>query len=329
MAAIKEESPTTGGAGSLSRGTVPYVRRRVPIQILRGFCMGAADIIPGVSGGTVALLLGIYDQLIQQISSVSQAVGTLFRGDAKGFKQRFRSVDWLFLMSLLVGIVLAIGLLVSWLRTQIHDHPMIVSSAFFGVVAASAFVTRTEIQDWRSSRLVVFGTTLGLTFGWLGIRSGAYENPNPVVLIVAGAVAICAKILPGISGSFILLMVGLYDHLIEALDERNINVLALYVVGAIFGLALFSRVLHKLLSRYRDLIVSALLGLMVGSLRVLWPWPSNQGRLEDTRLGSPIAGDVIGASVAALLGAFAVVVLTGLVGRYQHFDGKDTLEMPR
>ena len=291
--------------------------------------MGAADIIPGVSGGTVALLLGIYDQLIQQISLGSQALSRLLRGDAKGFKQDVRSVDWPFLISLVVGIVLAIGLLVSWLRTQIHDHPIIVSSVFFGVIIASAFVTRTEVRHWRTSRLVVLVTTLGLTFALLGIRSGAYENPRPIILIVAGSIAICAMILPGISGSFILLMIGLYDHLIGALDERDFSVLLLYMVGAIIGLTLFSRVLHKLLSRYRDLIVSALLGLMLGSLRVLWPWPSNQGGLEDTRLGAPIGEDVVGALVAAMLGAALVVVIVGLMSRYRDFDAEGALEMER
>ena len=251
------------------------------------------------------------------------------RGDAKGFKQDVRSVDWPFLISLVVGILLAIGLLVSWLRTQIHDHPIIVSSVFFGVIIASAFVTRTEVRHWRTSRLVVLVTTLGLTFALLGIRSGAYENPRPIILIVAGSIAICAMILPGISGSFILLMIGLYDHLIGALDERDFSVLLLYMVGAIIGLTLFSRVLHKLLSRYRDLIVSALLGLMLGSLRVLWPWPSNQGGLEDTRLGVPIGEDVVGALVAAMLGAALVVVIVGLMSRYRDFDAEGALEMER
>ena len=124
-------------------------------------------------------------------------------------------------------------------------------------------------------------------------------------------------------------MIGLYDHLIGALDERDFSVLLLYMVGAIIGLTLFSRVLHKLLSRYRDLIVSALLGLMLGSLRVLWPWPSNQGGLEDTRLGAPIGEDVVGALVAAMLGAALVVVIVGLMSRYRDFDVEDALEMER
>ena len=146
---------------------------------------------------------------------------------------------------------------------------------------------------------------------------------------MAGSIAICAMILPGISGSFILLMIGLYDHLIGALDERDFSVLLLYMVGAIIGLTLFSRVLHKLLSRYRDLIVSALLGLMLGSLRVLWPWPSNQGGLEDTRLGVPIGEDVVGALVAAMLGAALVVVIVGLMSKYRDFDAEGALEMER
>ena len=192
------------GAGSSSRGTVPYVRRRVPIHILRGFCMGVADIIPGVSGGTVALLLGIYDRLIEQISTASSGISCLARGDIAGCKQRFRAVQWSFLASLLLGITLALLLLASWLRTQIHERPVIVSSAFFGVIAASAFATRREVRKWAPPLYLTFGICAVATFTLLGIRSGSLENPAPLVAICAGAIAICAMILPGISGSFVL-----------------------------------------------------------------------------------------------------------------------------
>ena len=316
------------GAGSSSRGTVPYVRRRVPTHILHGFCMGVADIIPGVSGGTVALLLGIYDRLIEQISTASSGISCLARGDIAGCKQRFRAVQWTFLASLLMGIAVALLLLASWLRTQIHERPVVVSSAFFGVITASAFATRREVRKWSPTRYLMFGIFAVATFTLLGIRSGSLENPGPLVAICAGAIAICAMILPGISGSFILLMLGLYDHLIAALEQRDVSVLGMYSIGALVGLVLFSRVLNRLLNRYRDLVVSMLLGLMVGSLRVLWPWPSDQGGLENTGLGTPQTEELVGALIAALVGVAAVVAIVAMVAHRENFDSDDALEMP-
>lgn len=291
--------------------------------------MGVADIIPGVSGGTVALLLGIYDRLITQVSTVSSSIGSLIRGDFERCKQQLRSVEWSFLASLLLGIVTALLLLASWLRTQIHERPVIVSSAFFGVIAVSAFVTRREVRKWTPLLYLTFGVAAIATFSLLGIRSGSLDDPTAVVALGAGAIAICAMILPGISGSFVLLMLGLYDHVITALEQRDGSVLAMYAIGALIGLALFSRVLHTLLAAYRDLVVSVLLGLMVGSLRVLWPWPSDQGGLENTSLGTPSVDELLGASIAALLGGVVVVVLVVVVARKENFDSHDALEMPK
>ena len=135
-------------------------------------------------------------------------------------------------------------------------------------------------------------------------------------------------ILPGVSGSFVLLMLGLYDHIIAALEQRDLSVLGMYAVGALVGLALFSRVLNRLLNRYRDLVVSMLLGLMVGSLRVLWPWPSDQGGLENTGLGTPQIEELLGALIAAFAGVAAVVVIFVLVANRENFDSDDALEMP-
>jgi len=290
--------------------------------------MGAADIVPGVSGGTVALLLGIYDRLIDQISTASNAISCLARGDIAGCKQRFRAVQWSFLASLLLGIAFALLLLASWLRTQIHERPVIVSSVFFGIILGSGFATRQEVEKWVPSRYLMFGTSAVATFALLGIRSGSLENPGSVLAICAGAIAICAMILPGISGSFVLLMLGLYDHVIAALEQRDLSVLGMYAIGALVGILLFSRVLNRLLNRHRDLVVSMLLGLMIGSLRVLWPWPSDQGGLENTGLGTPPAEELFGASIAALLGVAAVFVILALVAHQEKFDSDDALEMP-
>ncbi len=307
-------------------GTVHYVWRTITTQMFRGFCMGAADIVPGVSGGTVALLLGIYDRLIEQIKSISTALSKVGRGDFRGFKQRIGAVDWSFLISLLIGIMLGVAVLISWLRDQIREHPVNVSAVFFGLVAASALVARREIVQWCRSRYLIFIGSAGLTFGLLGLRSGSIENPTMIVVLLAGALAICAMILPGISGSFVLLTIGLYDHLIGVIERRDLGVLMLYALGAIVGLCVFSHFLHWLLSRYRDYVVAALLGLMTGSLRVLWPWPTTDGGIEDTRLGIPNLDELSGALIAAVLGAIGLVGLVQVAARFGNFDVDDALE---
>ena len=308
-----------------ARGTVHGVWRTITTQIFRGFCMGAADIVPGVSGGTVALLLGIYDRLIEEIKSISTALSKLGRGDFRGFRRRIGSVNWSFLLSLLAGIILAVVLLVSWLRDQIREHPVIVSSVFFGLIAASALVARREISQWRRSRYLIFVGSAALTFCLLGVRSGSIENPTTIVVLFAGALAICAMILPGISGSFVLLTIGLYDHLMGVIERRDFAVLTVYALGAAVGLCLFSHFLHWLLSRYRDYVVAGLLGLMTGSLRVLWPWPTTDGGIEDTRLGIPHSEEVLGASIAAVLGALGLVGLVQLATRFSNVDEDDAL----
>lgn len=281
--------------------------------------MGAADIVPGVSGGTVALLLGIYDRLVGEVREGAGALGELIRGDTAGFLRRLRGLDWVFLFSLLFGIGLAVVLLVSWLRTQIEDHPVEVSAVFFGLVTASVVIAAREVSRWDVLRMLLAAVVAVAAFLALGVRSGGVSDPSLVVVAVAGSIAICAMILPGISGSFILLMLGLYDHVTEAIDERHLSTIAAFGVGAVLGLAAFSTVLHWLLERHRDTVMAALVGLMAGSLRVLWPWPSDgpegESGLENVELGAPVSGEIVGATVGAIVAALAVVVVAELASR--------------
>ena len=285
-------------------------------QLLRGFCMGAADIVPGVSGGTVALLLGIYDRLIGEIRTGAGAFAHFLKGDVKGGWERTRSVGWVFLVFLLAGIGIAVVVLVGWLRTQIEENPVEVSAVFFGLVAASVLIARREVSTWDLPRVAVMLGTAVVAFFALGLRSGGVDDPSMVVILGAGSLAICAMILPGISGSFILLMLGLYDVVTHAIDERDMGTIAVFGVGAIAGLALFSTFLNWLLHHYRDIVVAALVGLMLGSLRVLWPWPSGAEGLETVSVGRPVSGEVVGAVVGAVIAAIAVFVLTELARRY-------------
>ena len=278
--------------------------------------MGAADVVPGVSGGTVALLLGIYDRLIGEVRAGAGAVAHLARGDLRGGWARLRSVDWVFLLSLLAGIGIAVVVLVSWLRTQIEENPVEVSAVFFGLVAASVVVARQEVERWDALRLAVMMGTAVLAFFVLGLRSGGVTDPSLPVVVAAGSLAICAMILPGISGSFILLMLGLYDHITHAVDERDLGTIAAFGVGAVVGLTAFSTLLNWLLRHHRDTVVASLVGLMLGSLRVLWPWPSGEEGLENVSLGVPVSSELVGAVVGAGLAAIGVVVLTSIARRF-------------
>jgi putative membrane protein len=282
--------------------------------------MGAADVVPGVSGGTVALLLGIYDRLIGEIRTGAGALGRFARGEWRHGWERLRSVDWVFLISLLGGIGLAVVVLVGWLRTQIEEHPVQVSAVFFGLVAASVVVARREVSSWDPFRLAVLVATAIVAFFLLGLRSGGIDSPSLPVVVAAGSLAICAMILPGISGSFILLMLGLYDHVTEAVDERDLGTIAGFGLGAVLGLAAFSTLLHWLLRHHRDTVVAALIGLMLGSLRVLWPWPSGEEGLENVSLGNPVSSEVGGALIGAVIAAIGVVVLTEIARRVAESD---------
>lgn len=267
--------------------------------------MGAADVVPGVSGGTIAVLVGIYERLVHAISMASKALGNLLRLRFREAGQRLREIDWGLVLPLVVGIGVAIFTLAGVITTLLEDHPEAMAGLFSGLVAASAWVA------WRMIRRPI-GTSVGIvvvvavvTFLVLGLKGGAVADPSWLVLFGAGAIAICAMILPGISGSFLLLMLGMYDFVISAVDARDFPVLGVFALGCIVGLALFSQVLDWSLANHHDIVVAAMVGLMIGSFRVLWPWP---GGVDSTELGTP-GGNWW---VPVLLGLAAAAVVAGI-----------------
>lgn len=274
--------------------------------------MGAADVVPGVSGGTVALLLGIYDRLVGQIALGSTAAGQLLRGRLRQGLATARRVEWAFLASVVAGVAIAVVGLIELVRLGIDRQPVAMSAAFFGLVAMTVVTTRREVRQWRPG-LVLTGVAVAIVvFVLLGVRAGSAADPAWTVVIGAGALAICAMILPGISGAFILLLLGLYDPITEAVADRDIATVALFGLGAVIGLSLFSRLLQRLLERHRDLAVAVLMGLMAGSLRVLWPWPvgdPDAGGFGNSALGAPVAADV---AVAVVVAAVAAAVAWAL-----------------
>jgi putative membrane protein len=281
--------------------------------------MGTADVVPGVSGGTVALVLGIYQRLIATITDGSHALGRLVRGDLRGFWERFRSIDWLFLVPLLVGIGVAILSLARVISHLLETQPVRLAALFFGLVIGSVVVAGRLVQGWDARRIAVALAVGAVAFVVLGLGGGSVTNPSLPVYFVAGAVAISAMILPGVSGSFILLMLGMYQNVLDAVNERDLPVVIVFGLGCVVGLAAFSRALHWGLVHHERTLLAALVGLMLGSLRVLWPWPDG---VETPEVTWP-QGDVVVPVVLAVVGVVVVLAVAWTGERVRHRTDAD------
>jgi putative membrane protein len=236
---------------------------------IRGYCMGTADIIPGVSGGTIALLLGIYDELLNAINSIN---GQFFR-DVLSFrwKAAFNDLPWKFLLALGIGIGTAILTLSQILGWALTNYPVLIWSFFFGLVAASVIVVMTRAGKITPKMGAFFAAAAIGAYILLGLTPG--RTPDTAwFLFLSGAVAICAMILPGISGAFILVLLGKYEFVLNAVVTRDFVSILIVGMGAVVGILSFARLLKWLLNRYYYLTIAILAGFMLGSLRVLWPW---------------------------------------------------------
>jgi putative membrane protein len=274
-----------------------------------GLLMGSADVVPGVSGGTIALVTGIYERLVASIRSGSSALGSLIKGDFAGMKRNLRDIEWIFLLLILGGILTAVLSLAHFIGVQLEENPVVLAAAFFGLVLGSIVVASRMIRQpaiahvWLS---LVVGVAI---FVLLGIGSDvARSDPGLLAFFGAAALAICAMILPGISGSLILVLIGMYDPVLGAVNDRDLTAVAIFVLGAIVGLAFFSQILHVALRRWHDLVLAGLTGLMVGSLRILWPWPDG---VQGSGLSGP-EGDLLGVLLAVLIGFAVVLVIARL-----------------
>lgn len=255
--------------------------RAAVAQAARGFAMGAADVVPGVSGGTIALVFGIYTRLVDTVRDGARALGRLLRGDLRGAWSKVRFIDWPFLIPLLTGILVAVVTLASVIEHQLEENPEEMAGIFFGLVAASTVVAWRLLKRRDAPRMAVMAVTAVVVFVALGWQSGPVVDPSPLAFLGAGMVAICAMILPGVSGSFLLLMLGMYGAVINAIDDRAFDDAAVFALGAVIGLAIFSTFLGWLLDSAFDWVMPVLIGLMLGSLRVLWPWPNGVGVISE------------------------------------------------
>ena len=237
---------------------------------LKGMAMGAADVVPGVSGGTIAFISGIYEELLTSISAIKFSSIKLLK--EKGLKVFWETINGNFLVALVVGIfisILSLAKLISWL---LENEPILVWSFFFGLVLASILFIGKQITKWTILSVVLFLIGALVAYYITTLQPLVSENSSPLFLFLAGALAICAMILPGISGSFILVLLGAYKPVLDAIHDRDFKLLALLASGAIIGLLSFSKILKWLFNHYKNLTLAVLTGFILGSLNKIWPW---------------------------------------------------------
>ena len=254
-------------------------KRNYPLLILRGCAMGAADVVPGVSGGTIAFITGIYEELIDSIKAVDlQAVKLLLKFKLAEF---WKKINGNFLISVIAGIGISIFSLAKLMTWLLENHPIYIWSFFFGLIIASSVLVAKEIKKWNI--FTVISLILGAVIAYGITVMTPSETPDSWwFIILSGAIAICAMILPGISGAFILLLMGKYTYILGAVSAFNIGVLLLFAVGAVAGITSFSHLLSWLLKHHHTATVSLLTGFMVGSLNKVWPWKETRQTYTDS-----------------------------------------------
>lgn len=273
---------------------------------LHGLGIGIANVIPGVSGGTMALIFGIYERLIETANDGIAAGMLLLRGDLSGFQNGLKQLSWAFVGPLIVGIVAAPFLGAGLLSDLLASHPQVMRGLFFGLIVGSL-----PIPFLRISRrnLLTYALMTGATaLAWLlsSIPTGTPVDPAGWMIFGAAALAISAMVLPGVSGAYLLLILGMYQATLDALDALDLGFLAIFGAGAAIGLAGFTVLLNWLLKTRHDATMAVLVGLMLGSLRALWPWMSAEAGVRMPLPGEPL-GIVLG---LALSGALVTGVLT-------------------
>jgi putative membrane protein len=247
-----------------SRSVKDYI-----ILYLKGFGMGSADVVPGVSGGTVAFIAGIYEELVGSISRINLKAIQVLRKD--GFATFWKHVNGNFFVVLLAGIATAILSFAKLITHLIDTQPVLIWSFFFGLVFTSIFFVAKRVKQWSVNRYISFAIGAALAY-YITILPAQPESGALWYIFICGMIAICAMILPGISGSFILLLMGSYSIVLTSLHELNIPVIITFAAGALIGILSFSHVLKWMFAHYHDITIALLSGFLLGSLNKIWPW---------------------------------------------------------
>jgi putative membrane protein len=277
---------------------------------LKGIAMGAADVVPGVSGGTIAFIVGIYEELVNSIKSINATnLKLLFTGKIFAF---WKGINANFLFSLVFGVSISIFSLAKLITWLLVVYPVLVWAFFFGLVLASTWFVSKDIHEWNWKVIVSFIVGIAVAY-YITIATPA-ETPNNLPFIfLCGAIAICAMILPGISGSFILVLLGKYFYIMEAVKTFNITIILVFVCGAVIGITSFSRVLSYALSKLHNITISMLTGFMLGSLNKVWPWKETHQVVSHGQTvlmeSNVMPNETIGAAVGLMIVGFAIVYI--------------------
>lgn len=290
---------------------------------VKGACMGAADVIPGVSGGTIAFIMGIYDEFVGSIASInSEAVRKLFKGEFRAF---WKHINGNFLLSLVLGIGVSVITIAGLMQILLNDYPIQTWAFFFGLIVASSIFILRGISGWkvREALFLVVGVILGIVVCTLSPT----QTPDGLWFIfLSGAIAICAMVLPGISGSFILLILGKYQFIMSTISDfvsgvdmgRNLIILIVFILGAVTGILSFSKFLHWLLARWHKETLIVLAGFIIGSLVKVWPWNNPEAVAQAEQTGSLNIGWAV---ICALAGFFLVIGIEA-VGKMHRNEAK-------
>ncbi|MDA8552005.1 DUF368 domain-containing protein [Aquiluna sp.] len=271
-------------------------------NLLRGFLIGTAEVIPGVSGGTIALIVGIYERIIGSAANAVEAFLFLLRGKLQEARVAARQIDWLLVLQVLVGMFAAIFAAAAAIEPLLESQPENMRGLFAGLVLVSLLVPYRMVgASWRVTDYLVGLIAAAISYALVSLPRQEVTDPALALVFIAAAVAVCALVLPGVSGSFLLLAIGFYTPTIAAVNDLDLGYLSVFVLGAIVGLAMFSTALRWLLVNQRRITLVVMTGLMLGSLRALWPWQDNLGQPVSPGSLTPLVFFAVGALVVTVL----------------------------
>ncbi|MCD8267182.1 MAG: DUF368 domain-containing protein [Parabacteroides sp.] len=281
------------------------------LLLLKGMSMGAADVVPGVSGGTIAFIVGIYEELIDSIKSINGAsLKLLFTGKVAAF---WKAINANFLLSIVAGIGISIFSLAKIITYLLITHPILVWAFFFGLVLASTWFVSKDIKQWNWKSVLSFIIGAVIAY-YITVATPAETPTNLLFIFLCGAIAICAMILPGISGSFILVLLGKYFYIMEAVKTFNIPVMLVFICGAALGITTFSRILSFALRKFHDITIAVLAGFMLGSLNKVWPWKEvieiyadSHGVIKPLIEANILPDQLLWEAVGLMIAGFAIV----------------------